>query len=168
MLINVGALAEMRGEIDRNTEDPLPCPPPEYRGRGNVEKRIYVLARTMEQLQAAVKWRPPADGVEFAAVYCELEDIRKYPDAVRMARDAGVKIGLATIRIVKPPEQGLLKLVAAAEPDLILIRNLAGLCLYREICPEIPLVADYSLNVSNELTAAILKAARRRADDAEL
>jgi U32 family peptidase len=156
-LINVGALAEMRGEIDRNTEDPLPNPPPEYRGRGNMEKRIYVLARTMEQLQAALKWRPPTDGVEFAAVYCEFEDIRKYPDAVRMARDAGVKIGLATIRIVKPPEQGLLKLVAAAEPDLILIRNLAGLCLYRDICPEIPLVADYSLNVSNELTAAILK-----------
>jgi putative protease len=157
VIINSEALAEMRREIEKDGEDPLPCPPPEYRERGNTEKRIYVLARTMDQLRAALKWRPPTDLVNLAAVYCEFEDIRKYPDAVRMARDAGVKIGLATIRIVKPPEQGLLKLVAAAGPDLILIRNLAGLCLYGDICPEIPLVADYSLNVSNDLTAAILK-----------
>jgi putative protease len=142
--INTGALAEMRSQIDRSTKCTL-------------SPQIYVLARTMDQLKAALMWKPPADAVNLAAVYCELEDIRKYPDAVRMAREAGVKIGLATIRIVKPPEHGLLKLVAAAGPDLILIRNLAGLCLFRDLCPEIPLVADYSLNVSNELTARILQ-----------
>jgi len=161
-IINADGLQEMRRATATCFENdcrPSPLPSPGVPGEGEMGEKppLYVLARTMEQLRAALKWSPPTDLVNLAAVYCELEDIRKYPDAVRMARDAGVKIGLATIRIVKPPEQGLLKLVAAAEPDLILIRNLAGLCLYRDICPEIPLVADYSLNVSNELTAGILR-----------
>ncbi len=71
-------------------------------------------------------------------------------------RAAGVPIGLATIRVLKPNEHGLLRQVADCEPDLVLVRNLAGLSFFSAHAPRLPLVADYALNVSNELTAALL------------
>jgi putative protease len=119
---------------------------------------MYILARTMEQLEAAVGWSAGGLGVDRPMVYCELEDVRRYPDAVKLAHRAGAAIALATVRIIKPTEHGLLRQVAAAEPDAILIRNLAGLAFFSEHCPTIPLIADYALNVANELTAAILAA----------
>jgi putative protease len=82
--------------------------------------------------------------------------VRKYTAAVPAARTAGIPIGLATVRIIKPSEQGLLRQIAECEPDFILIRNLAGLSFYTANFPRLPLVADYSLNISNEATAALL------------
>jgi putative protease len=118
--------------------------------------QLYVLTRTMEQLEAALAWKSPAEGIDRPLVYCELEDVRRYPQAVALAKSAGVPIGLATLRIVKPSERGLLRAVALANPDTILVRNLAGLVYYAEHFPAIPLIADYALNAANEITASIL------------
>jgi putative protease len=115
-----------------------------------------VLVRTLDQLQALLEWKPDLKNLERGIVYCDFEDIRQYPRAVELARAAGIAIGLATLRIIKPSELGLLRSVAAAGPDVILVRNLAGLSFFKSNSPRIPLVADYSLNVANELTAAIL------------
>jgi putative protease len=60
------------------------------------------------------------------------------------------------VRIIKPGEEGLLRQVADCAPDLVLIRNLAGLGFYTARAPHLPLVADYALNVANEATAALL------------
>lgn len=117
---------------------------------------LHALVRTMEQLDAVLAWRSPASGNSLASVYCDFEDVRKYKAAVAAARGAGVAIALATVRIIKPGEEGLLRQVADCEPDGILIRNLAGLSFYAAQCPKLPLIADYSLNVSNEATAALL------------
>jgi putative protease len=65
-------------------------------------------------------------------------------------------IGLATLRIVKPGEEGWLRLIASCEPDVLLIRNLAALMFSREEAAHIPRVGDFSLNVANELTADLL------------
>jgi putative protease len=111
----------------------------------NVAPRLHVMVRTLEQLRAVLNPEP-------AGVYCDFEDIRKYKEAVPLARQAGVPIGLATVRVIKPGETGLLQQVADCEPDVVLVRNLAGLSFFKDI----PLVADYSLNVANELTAALL------------
>ena len=54
------------------------------------------------------------------------------------------------LRRKKPGEEGLLRQVAACEPDLVLVRNLAGLSFYRTHFPDLPLVGDYSLNVANK------------------
>jgi U32 family peptidase len=113
--------------------------------------QLHVLVRTMEQLRAVLAWSPPVDGVERGMVYCEFEDVRRYPDAIAAAHGAGVQIALATVRIIKPAEHGLLRALAAARPDAILARNLSALSYFKDI----PLIADYSLNVANELTAAI-------------
>lgn len=107
---------------------------------------LTVLCRTLAQLDAALACRP-------ALVYCDFEDLRRYHDAVARARRAGVPIGLATLRIQKPGEDGHLRLVANCRPDVLLVRNLAGLDLFRAEYPDIKLVGDFSLNVANELTA---------------
>jgi putative protease len=125
--------------------DPHPNPLPEYRQRG---PELYVLVRSLEQLDAVLPTQP-------ATVYCDFEDVRKYRDAVVRSRAAGVPIGLATIRIVKPGEEGFLRQVAECEPDLILVRNLAAIGFYRDEFPHLRLTGDYSLNVTNELTAKL-------------
>jgi putative protease len=88
-------------------------------------------------------------------VYCDFEDVRRYRDAVARAHAAGVPIGLATLRIVKPGEEGFLHTIAAANPDVVLVRNLAALELFREQFPHIRRVGDFALNVANELTAGL-------------
>jgi putative protease len=159
-----GAPGEGRGEglracntSDANSTQPSPYPSPRVPGEGTgVRPTLNVLVRTMAQLDAVLACPVDSGGVERGMVYCEFEDVRQYSDAVKLARSSGVAIGLATVRIVKPHEHGLLATVAKAEPDAILVRNLAGLSYFAERSPQMPLIADYSLNVSNELTAAIL------------
>jgi putative protease len=119
-------------------------------------KRLNVLARTLEQLRAVLDWRKTTLGASLATTYCEFEDIRQYKEAVALARGAGVPVGLATVRVIKPGEEGLLRQVAACEPDCVLVRNLAGLSFFSAEAPRVPLVADYALNVANEVTAALL------------
>jgi putative protease len=118
--------------------------------------KLYVLARTLKQLDAVLAWEPPAPLERPAMVYCDFEDVRRYREAVALARSAGLPIGLATLRIVKPGEEGFLRQIADYGPDALLVRNLAGLTLYREQFPATPLVGDFALNVANELTADLL------------
>jgi putative protease len=117
---------------------------------------LNVLVRTLDQLRAALDWRSADADLRASTVYCDFEDVRKYKEAVPLARAAGVPIGLATVRVIKPDEQGLLRQVADCGPDLVLVRNLAGLSFFPNHAPHLPLVADYSLNVANELTAKLL------------
>jgi U32 family peptidase len=124
--------------------------------------QLYVLARTMEQLQTVLAWSPSSAGVDRGMVYCEFEDVRRYPDAVAAARAAGVAVGLATVRVIKPNEQGLLRNLALAEPDAVLVRNLAGVSYFAAHYPDMPLMGDYSLNIANELTAGIFARHRIR------
>ena len=112
---------------------------------------LYLLVRTMDQLQAAILRRD-----SLAMVYAEFEDIRLYRKAVEMAKSAGLAIGIATLRILKVGEEGLLRQIVAAQPDAILVRNLGGLQFLREQAPQIPLVADYALNIANEITASLI------------
>ncbi len=124
-------------------------PSPSGRGQGEGELiRMHVLVRTLDQLNAAIDHRP-------ASVYCDFEDVRRYGEAVKRCNSANMPIAVATMRIVKPGEDGWLKQILDAAPDAILIRNLASLSFYREHAPQLPLIGDYSLNIANELTAGI-------------
>ncbi|MCE9533818.1 MAG: DUF3656 domain-containing protein [Planctomycetes bacterium] len=115
--------------------------------------RITVLARTLEQLDAVLAAKPL---IPIEMVYCDFEDVRRYREAVQHARTAGMPIGLATLRIIKPGEEGFLRPLLTAEPDAVLIRNLAGLDYYRQELPKAQLIGDFSLNVANEITADLL------------
>jgi len=111
---------------------------------------LVVLCRSLEQLEETL-----ALGVE--RVYCDLEDPRRYREAVARTRAvAGAEIFLATPRIQKAGEKGLFQPIELAEPDGVLVRNLGASHHFRE--RGLRRVADFSLNVANPITADVLMA----------
>lgn len=128
---------------------------------------LFVLTRSIEQFTAALPWvtrrrqsTSAPQPATVAGLYCDFEDVRGYREAVTAGRQAGVAVGLATPRVVKPLETGLLRQVGVCEPDMVLVRNLAALEFFRgSTRPDgtpLRLRGDYSLNVVNELTADLL------------
>jgi putative protease len=113
---------------------------------------LSVLCRNFDQLHAAIEC-----GV--GNVYCDFEDPRRYKQAVAdfKSRISNPKstIQLATPRILKPGETGYLKLIENAAPDGLLLRNLAALEQYKNR-GDLVKSGDFSLNVSNPITARIL------------
>jgi putative protease len=114
---------------------------------------LTVLVRSLDQLDAVLAWAPPDGLPRPAVVYCDFEDLRRYKDAVPRAKAAGVPVGLATLRVLKPGEEGFHAPILRADPDLVLVRNLGSLAFFQEHLPHSRLVGDFSLNVANELTA---------------
>ena len=110
---------------------------------------LSVLTRTTAQLEAAIQ-------SNIAEIYCDFEDPRRYKHAVELARQSDSRIILATPRIIKTGETGYLKLIERAEPDGLLLRNLAALYHYRDRSDLIK-IGDFSLNAANPITAKILK-----------
>ena len=109
---------------------------------------LSVLCRALEQVEVAL-------ACDVKTILVDFEDIRRYKDAVALARvKTGVEIHLATPRIQKAGEQGFFKLIESAAPDGMLIRNLGAI----EYFATSPLkkIGDFSLNVANPLTAAYL------------
>ncbi len=116
---------------------------------------LAVLTRTLPQLEAALEAGIPQ-------IYCDFEDPRRYKEAVSLFKSSIINpqstIILATPRILKPGETGYLKLIERAEPDGLLLRNLAALNYYKDRS-ELIRIGDFSLNVANPLTAKILREA---------
>ncbi len=108
------------------------------------ENRLHVLVRSMQQLRQVLDHGQKN-------IYVEFQDIREYCDAVAAAHSNGAVIYIATLRIQKPGEQGLFKSLAKHRADGWLVRNLAALDFARE--QEINAIGDFSLNVTNPLTA---------------
>ncbi len=109
---------------------------------------LRVLCRSLTQLQAVL-----ATGV--TEVIADFQDIRQYRPAVEQAHQAGARIELATLRIHKPGEDGLFIALAKHAADGWLVRNLPALRFAS--ARHIPVAADYSLNVTNPLSAQQLR-----------
>ncbi|MES2307551.1 MAG: U32 family peptidase [Verrucomicrobiota bacterium] len=110
---------------------------------------LRALCRTTDQIDAALE-------AGISTIYVDFEDIRRGKEAVAQVRaHGGSKIYLATPRIQKSGEVGFFKVIEQAEPDGVLIRNLGGIDYFRD--KKLPLVGDFSLNVANPITAALLK-----------
>jgi putative protease len=118
----------------------------------SVSAKLIVLVRTLAQLQAAI-----AAGVSM--LYCELEDPRRYREAMQMVRQQRIEGGnspvlyLAPPRITKPGENWILQQVKAANADGYLVRNYDQLQWFQGEC----CIGDFSLNVANPLTADYFK-----------
>src|SRR5262249_42131011 len=107
------------------------------------------------QVEAVLEWESPHDSTGVSFVYLDFEDVRRSGTALGLCRDRSVPVAIATPRIIKPGEEGLLKQIANSEPSAVLVRNLASLSWFREHAPHLALLGDYSLNITNELTAAL-------------
>jgi putative protease len=113
------------------------------------DSHLSVLVRSEEQLEAALR----AGAREILVDY---EDIRRYKDAVAVARaHGGAQILLATPRIQKAGEEGFFKLIANAKPDGVLIRNIGAISHFAG--SPLRLIGDFSLNVANPVTALVFK-----------
>lgn len=119
-------------------------PPPE------TPPRLSVLCRRADQIAPALE-----SGAE--TVYLDFEDIRNYAAGVEAVRNSGkgIPVFLATPRIQKPSETGYFKVMERAEPDGILIRSLGAALHFRH--SPLRRIGDFSLNVANPCSAAILK-----------
>ncbi|MEO8268819.1 MAG: DUF3656 domain-containing protein [Aureliella sp.] len=108
------------------------------------QSTLRVLCRSLTQLEVVL-------GAGVKDVVVDFHDIRQYRQAVQSARRADAHISLATLRIHKPGEDGLFLALAKQQADSWLVRNLSALrfCQQRQI----PFAADFSLNVTNPLTA---------------
>lgn len=147
--------AEVRETNGRGEKAPHPGPLPGGRGEGEKNgARLHVLCRTLEQLREIAK-RRAAGSTDGTLVYADFQDIREYREAVPVAHAAGLTIYLAMPRIQKPDELGLFHAIGKHGADGILVRNLSGLRFYTQ--RDVPVIADYSLNATNELTAAFLR-----------
>jgi putative protease len=110
------------------------------------------MVRTLAQLEAALK-----SGLQ--TLYCELEDPKKYREAVALAHnaqsDAGTRceIFVAPPRIFKLGEEWTLKQVRSCEADGYLVRNYDHLRFFANDRR----IGDYSLNVANGLAADYFK-----------
>jgi putative protease len=110
---------------------------------------LFVLCRNAAQADAALD--AGADGV-----YLDFLELTGTGDAIRAIRKragAPAFVGIAPPRIRKPGEEKIDRYIASLEPDAILVRGLGAL---RELASGAGsfAVGDFSLNVTNRLTAA--------------
>ena len=116
--------------------------------------RLHVLVRTPAQLAAVQAWQ--ADRREAAGdVYVDFGRPADWAALCVGAPD----IGLATPRIVHPDEWDRLARALPSTRGPVLVRTLGGLRRLRAHAPERRLVGDASLNVANDISAGVLRAA---------
>ena len=107
---------------------------------------LFVLCRTLDQALAAAD--AGADGV-----YLDFLELTGTGAAVRALRErGGIHITVAPPRIRKPGEEKIDRYLAALSPDAILVRGLGA--LHERATDGIPRIADFSLNVTNRITAS--------------
>ncbi|MGO9114749.1 MAG: DUF3656 domain-containing U32 family peptidase [Thermoguttaceae bacterium] len=138
-------VGESRREGNSLPVSHMPSLQPARDGRGG--SHWHVLCRELNQVEEVL-----ALGVK--SIIGDFAELYRCAHAVRMARENGAQILLATPRIQKPGEEANFARIAEAKPDGILVRNLGGaaFCAQRQI----PFVADMSLNAVNPWTVAWL------------
>lgn len=133
-----GALARLQREVASNPSTTIDEPS---------SPRLRVLCRTLAQLRAAAEHGA-------ALLYAEFQDIREYGEAVATAHANGASLSIATPRIQKPNEVGIFVSLQKHGANGYLVRNFAGLKYFSDVGS--PVIADFSLNIANELTAGFL------------
>jgi len=167
-MLPLSVSSQLRHELVRRLDELAKSPPPrridssqvlprlrsEVRRAGSSDTSasqapvLHVLARSLKQVEAAIEAGLNELTADFA-------DIREYTKAVQFGRDRGVTVGVATPRIQKPGEMGIFNRMAKDAPPAVLVRNLSGLRFFKD--RGIRCLADFSLNVTNELTARWLR-----------
>lgn len=121
--------------------------PAEMQPGASFQPVLHILCRNMKQVRGAI-----AAGA--TSIIADFHDLRQYREAVADCRSSRCSIALASLRIHKPGEDGLFLALAKHQPDSLLVRNLPALHFARNA--GIPFIADFSLNVTNPLTAEYL------------
>ncbi len=121
------------------------------------ETGLNILLRAKAQVEGLVKDFALFQGYRhlIKSVILDFEFGKDYASSVEMIKSLGLRAGIATTRILKPSEYYNLNTIIRCAPDLILVRNL-GAIEYLKTKTEIPLIGDFSLNVTNSMTLEYL------------
>jgi putative protease len=108
---------------------------------------VIPLCRNEAQLRAVIA----AGLLEVELDWMELTGQER---ALRTAREAGLKVHLATLRIERPLEEHYSRHFRRMDPDGVLLRHWGGVMDFQEArSAGVELHGDFSLNVTNSLTA---------------
>jgi len=114
--------------------------------------RLMPLCRNDAQLEAVI-----AAGLrEVELDWMEMVGLQR---AVERARAAGLRVTIATVRVQKPGEEGYDQRIDRLRPDAVLVRHWGAMMHFLERPagqPRPVLHGDFSLNVTNSVTAAYL------------
>jgi putative protease len=117
--------------------------------------QLVPLCRTMDQLDAVIE-------LGFKEVELDWMEFIGLSKAVDKARQFGLKVVIATVRVQKPGEEGYDHRIAKLAPDGVLIRHWGGLMHFSQLLKDqnaiqVPeLHGDFSLNLSNHLSAQLV------------
>jgi len=158
LFLPVSALKHLRQKLRDNLQPQLLAlgkkeVQPASLPRRRVEARevpivLEPLCRTPEQLEAVI-----AEGC--SGVTLDWMELVGLNGAVARAREAGLKVGLATVRVQKPGEEGYDRRLRALNPDWVLARHWGAVMGFSQHRPG-QVHGDFSLNVTNSITAAEL------------
>lgn len=112
--------------------------------------KLNILLREINQVKELLSFFEQL-GDTLGVVYLDYEFGKGYAESVTMLKEQGIKVAIATTRILKPNEYYNFKIIERANPDIILCRNLGALAYFKDKSFE--LRGDFSLNVTNSITA---------------
>ncbi|MCA9545957.1 MAG: DUF3656 domain-containing protein, partial [Myxococcales bacterium] len=153
----LGALLPQVERGPARTLDPAPAVPrlraPVAAPREATAPTLIPLCRTEAHLEAVLT-------AGFAEVELDWMERAGLERAVERARAAGLRVHIATPRVQKPGEEGFDRRIARLEPEGVLVRHFGALVHFDEHPDERrpELHGDFSLNVTNSLTAGRLLA----------
>jgi putative protease len=107
---------------------------------------VVPLCRSDAQLDAVLD----AGATEVELDWMELLGLGK---AVERARRRGARVGIATMRVQKPGEECIDQHLARLAPDHVLVRSWGSLAAFARLASPPALHGDFSLNVTNSITA---------------
>ncbi len=108
------------------------------------QPNLVVLCRSLPQLEQVL-------ACDIKQCIADFHDLRQYATAVKMAQSAQAELLVATLRIHKPGEDGLFRMLMKSGASGWLARSLSAIEFARR--ENVRFVADFSLNVANPLTA---------------
>ncbi len=134
----------LQRELSRSNTDALGAPV------------LVPLCRTAEQLEAVIACGF-GEGCEVELDWMEMVGLAR---AVERARSAGLRVTLATVRVQKPGEEAFDRRLAGLQPEGVLVRHWGALMHFSRQqsaratnAGELVIHGDFSLNVTNSLTA---------------
>ncbi len=116
--------------------------------------RLNLLVRSHDQLRGFLDRALKEQDLrvkEISYFILDYEFGKEYRESLDLLRSHQLRCAIATTRILKPGEYHHLNVIKRLAPDAILVRNLGALKFFREQAPEISLLGDFSLNVTNSL-----------------
>ena len=111
--------------------------------------KLNIMLREISQVRDLLDFYKKIED-NLGLVILDYEFGKGYAESVLMLKEKGIKIAIATTRILKPNEYYNFKIIERANPDAILCRNLGAVQYFQDKSFE--LRGDFSLNVTNSVT----------------